>query len=177
MGRLPRERSLLNAAPLSAPHSLRLKVMKHLTGAAQGHVGVPIEECLTFLAALEAYPNWYPEVVTDVKVLESSDDGLPRRAETKLHLSYGPVARDLDLLLAVTVKRPGLVQLTHMPRVPSSGASFDATWRLEDVDGTHLELELDATMPVPRLVPLGGVGDAFAGGFLQAAVAELESGS
>jgi hypothetical protein len=151
--------------------------MKHLHGAAQGDVDVPIEECLTFLAALEAYPNWYPEVVTDVKVVESSDDGLPCRAETKLHLSYGPVARDLDLLLAVTVKRPGLVELKHIPRGPSSGASFDASWRLEDGHGTHLELELDATMPVPRLVPLGGVGDAFASGFLQAALAGLARGS
>jgi Polyketide cyclase / dehydrase and lipid transport len=151
--------------------------MKHLHGAAQGDVDVPMEECLAFLAALDAYPSWYPEVVTDVKVVESDDDGLPRRAETKLHLAYGPVARDLDLLLAVTVERPGLVRLTHVPRGPSSGASFDATWRLKDGDGTHLVLELDATMPVPRLVPLGGVGDAFAGGFLRAAGTQLESGS
>jgi hypothetical protein len=151
--------------------------MKHLHGVAQAAVGVPIEECLAFLAALEAYPSWYPDVVREVKVAESGDDGLPLRAETKLHLSYGPVSRDLDLLLAVRVRRPGLVQLTHVPRGPSSGASFDATWRLEDRAGTHLELELDATMPVPRLVPLDGVGDAFAGGFMQAAVGRLESGS
>jgi hypothetical protein len=32
-------------------------------------------------------------------------------------------------------------------------------------------------MPVPRLVPLGGVGDAFASGFLQAALAGLARGS
>jgi hypothetical protein len=138
---------------------------------------VPIDECLAFLAALEAYPSWYPDVVREVEVVESGDDGLPLRAETKLHLSYGPVSRDLDLLLAVRVRRPGLVQLTHVPRGPSSGASFDATWRLEDRAGTHLELELDATMPVPRLVPLGRVGDAFAAGFMQAAVGRLESGS
>ena len=64
-----------------------------------------------------------------------------------------------------------------MPRGESSGASFDATWRLEKRDGTQLELELDATMPVPGLVPLGGVGDAFADGFMEAAVRGLESGS
>jgi hypothetical protein len=150
--------------------------VKHLHGAAQAAVGVPIEECLTFLADLEAYPSWYPDVVRGVNVVESGDDGLPVRAETNLHLSYGPVSRDLDLLLAVQVRRPDLVQLTHVPRGPSSGASFDATWRLEDRAGTRLELQLDATMPVPRLVPLGGVGDAFAGGFMRAAVGRLESG-
>ncbi len=151
--------------------------MKHLHGAAQATVDVPIEECLVQLAALESYPSWYPDVVREVKVVEHGDDGLPLKAETTLHLSYGPVARDLDLLLAIQVRQPDLVQLTHVSRGPSSGASFDATWRLEDHDGTQLELELDAVMPVPRLVPLGGVGDAFAAGFMQAAVEKLESGS
>jgi hypothetical protein len=153
----------------------RVGGMKHLHGAAQSAVSVPIDACLTFLEALEDYPAWYSEVVREVKVLESGDDGLPVRAETKLHLSYGPVSRDLDLLLAVHVRRPDLVQLTHVPGEPSSGTSFDATWRLESHDGTRLALELDATMPVPRLVPLGGVGDEFAAGFMEAAVSELES--
>jgi len=151
--------------------------MKHLHGTAQAAIGVPIEECVAFLADLEAYPSWYPDVVREVEVVESGEDGLPLRAETKLHLSHGPVSKDIDLLLAVRVRRPGLVQLTHVPRGSPSRASFDATWRLEDHAGTHLELELDATMPLPRLVPLGGVGNAFAAGFMQAAVGRLESGS
>jgi hypothetical protein len=151
--------------------------MKHLHGAAQASVGVPIEDCLALLAALDAYPDWYADVVTEVEVVEHDDDGLPLRAETKLHLSYGPVSRDLDLLLAVRVHRPDLVQLTHVPRGHSSGTAFDATWRLEDRGETHLGLELDATMPVPALVPLAGVGDSFAAGFMQAAVDRLEAGS
>ena len=149
--------------------------MNHLHGEAQAAVDVPIEECLALLADLEAYPSWYPDVVKEVKVVELGDDGLPRRAETKLHLSYGPVSRDLDLLLAVHVRRPSLVQLKHVSRGPSSGASFDATWRLKDHAGTQLKLELDAVMPVPALVPLGRVGDAYAAGFMQAAAARLES--
>jgi len=149
--------------------------MKHLHGTARASVDVPIEDCLAFLAALEAYPSWYPDVVTDVEVIESGPDGLPARAETKLHLSYGPVSRDLDLLLAVHVSRPGLVKLEHVPRGASSGASFSATWHLEADAGTQLELELDATMPVPALVPLSGVGDSFANGFMQAAVTRLSS--
>src|SRR5271155_231533 len=100
--------------------------MKHLQGAAQAAVGVPIEDCLALLAALNAYPGWYPDVVREVKVVEHDDDGLPLRAETKLHLSYGPVSRDLDLLLAVRVRRPSLVELKQVPRGPSSGASFEA---------------------------------------------------
>jgi hypothetical protein len=151
--------------------------MKHLHGAAQSAVDVPVEDCLEFLAALDEYPGWYPDVVKEVQVVEHDPDGLPLKAETKLHLSYGPVSRDLDLLLAVRVRRPDLVQLTHVPRGRSSGTAFDATWRLEDHGQTHLDLDLDATMPVPRLVPLAGVGDAFAVGFMQAAVGRLESAS
>ncbi len=153
----------------------RLGAMKHLHGAARADVDVPIEQCLTLLAALEDYPGWYPAVVRAVEVIESGDDGLPLRAETKLHLAYGPVSRDIDLLLAVRVRSPGLVALKHVPRGPASGASFDATWRLEDRGGTHLEIELDANMPMPRLVPLRGVGDAFAAGFMRAAVERLTS--
>ena len=151
--------------------------MKHLHGTAAAGVDVSIEDCFALFAAVEAYPSWYPEVVREVEVVEQGDDGLPLRAATKLHLSHGPVSRDLDLLLAVRVSSPGLVQLTHVPRGPSSGASFDATWRLEEQTETRLHLELDATMPIPRLVPLGGVGDAFAAGFMQAAVGRLTSGS
>jgi hypothetical protein len=138
-------------------------------------VDVPIEACLAFLAALEDYPSWYPDVVKGVNVVELGDGGLPRKAEIKLHLAYGPVSRDLELLLAVRLKKPGLVELTHVSRGQASGASFDATWRLTGDDSTRLELELDATMPVPRLVPLGGVGDSFADGFMRAAVAGLQS--
>ncbi len=155
----------------------RLGGVKHLHGEAQGAVDAPIEECLGLLADLEAYPSWYPEVVNEVEVVEYGDDGLPLKAATKLHLSYGPASRDLELLLAVRVHRPGLVQLTHVRSGSSSGASFDATWRLEDHGGTHLKLELDAVMPVPRLVPLRRVGNTYATGFMQAAARRLESGS
>ena len=151
--------------------------MKHLNGTAQAGVVTPIEDCFSVLAALESYPDWYEEVVREVKVVEQGEDGHPLRAETKLHLSYGPISRDIDLLLAVQVSEPGLVHLAHVPRGPATGASFDVTWRLRDAEGTDLEVELDANMPVPRLVPVGGVGDSFAAGFMQAAVKRLQSGS
>jgi len=151
--------------------------MKRLHGEAQDAVRVPVGECFAFLAALEAYPSWYADVVRDVEVIEADGDGLPVRAETKLHLAYGPVSRDIDLLLGVDVEEPSLVQLRHIPRGPSSGASFDATWHLQDGAETQLALELDATMPIPRLVPLTGVGKAFADGFMKAAVAALSSAS
>ncbi len=151
--------------------------MKHLHGEARAAVRVPVGDCFAFLAALDAYPSWHADVVRDVQVVEADGDGIPLKAETKLHLAWGPVSRDIDLLLGVDVEEPSLVQLRHIPRGRSSGASFDATWRLEDGAETRLALELDATMPVPRLVPLTGVGNAFADGFMKAAVAGLGASS
>jgi hypothetical protein len=39
--------------------------------------------------------------------------------------------------------------------------------------GTIVEVELDANLDVPRLVPTAGVGDAIASSLVRAAVAEL----
>ena len=39
--------------------------------------------------------------------------------------------------------------------------------------GTEISLALDATLSVPRLVPLGGIGDSLADGFVSAAAREL----
>lgn len=147
--------------------------MKELKGAAAATVRAPIEECFALLAALDRYPDWYPEVVREVSVLERGEDGLPARAETKLHVSHGPIARDLSLLLAVGVEAPVTIRLTRVPHGASDPERFEVTWRLQERRETHVALELDAKLSVPRLVPLGGIGDAIADGFIQAAICVL----
>ena len=55
--------------------------------------------------------------------------------------------------------------------VERSGQRFDVSWRLSDGPrgGTRLELKLLATLNVPRLLPVGAIGDSLAGGFVRAA--------
>jgi hypothetical protein len=71
--------------------------------------------------------------------------------------------------MAVTVEPPGTVKLVKV----GGTAKFDVIWRLRDGENTRLALELDANLDVPRFLPLGGVGDSVAQGFISAASAEL----
>jgi len=143
--------------------------MKELRGAATALVPVPLGQCLALLEAVDGYPVWYPEVVRAVEVLQRDARGLPSRAQTKLHLSAGPVTKDLDLLMAVSVEPPATVKLAKV----GGTAKFDVIWRLSEGENTRIELELAASLDVPRFLPLGDVGNSVAHGFVSAASAEL----
>lgn len=148
--------------------------MKPLHGEASADVAAPMSECLALLAAVERYPSLYPEVVREVVVVERQPDGLVSRAEATLHVSHGPLVKDLHLLLAVRVGEPDTVVLTRVPHGAPDDERFEVRWRVEqERAGTRIHLSLDAELSVPRFVPLGGVGDTVAQGFVAAAVAAL----
>jgi Polyketide cyclase / dehydrase and lipid transport len=150
--------------------------MKVLHGAASASVSIAIERCLELLVAVERYPDWYPQVVRRVAVVETGADGLARHAEASLHVAHGPLVKDFELLLAVEVEPPGAVTLTRVVRAGAGAEErFEVRWRLREADGTVIALELEAELPVPRMLPVGGIGDAIAGGFVNAAVATLQS--
>lgn len=142
--------------------------MKELQGRATALVAAPLDECLALLAAVDRYPAWYPEVVQDVEVLERGPDGGPTRVRTKLHVARGAVVKDFDLVMAVAVQPPGSVDLT---RVGDHGSDqrFDVSWRLREEQRTRIDLDLRAALNVPRFLPLGGIGDSIAQGFVAAA--------
>ncbi len=157
--------------------------MKELRGTASAAVAASAQDCVQFLAAVDRYPSWYPEVVREVEVLERERGARPTRARTVLHVARGPLVKDIDLVLAIAVQERSEVKLTRVPEHPGDQERFAIVWRL-DRDGeteiaagigtgTKLALELDASLAVPRLVPLGGVGEAFAESFLAAAVRAL----
>src|SRR5579884_3657723 len=104
--------------------------MKELTGTATAAVAAPAEECLALLAAVERYPTWYPDVVRSVEVIERDASGQASRVRAKLHLSQGPLSKDFDLLMAVTVQPP-IVRLTRVPDDPKDEEQFDVTWHVE----------------------------------------------
>jgi ribosome-associated toxin RatA of RatAB toxin-antitoxin module len=143
--------------------------MKELRGSATALVPAPLERCLALVEAVDRYPDWYPEVVRSVQVLERDIDGVPSSARTELHVAVGPLTQDFDLLMAVTVEPPAAVKLVKV----GGSAKFNVIWRLEAGDRTRLSLELDASLDAPRFLPLGGVGDSVARGFVSAASAEL----
>jgi Polyketide cyclase / dehydrase and lipid transport len=147
--------------------------MKELRGATSVEVTAPVERCFTLLSALEEYPGWYPEVVRSVEVLERGRDGHAMLALAMLHASLGPIVRDFDLRLVVETERPTLVRVSRIPHDRADPERFEVTWRLREGAKTWIGLELEAKLSVPRLVPVGGLGDAFAGGFIAAAARRL----
>jgi ribosome-associated toxin RatA of RatAB toxin-antitoxin module len=149
--------------------------MKKLHGTATEVVAAPLDQCLALLEAVDRYPTWYPEVVRDVEVLDRDPSGQPTRARTKLHVSRGPLVKDFDLILAIVVEPPATVRLSRPTNEPCQ-QQFGVVWRLQEgEDGTRIELSLDADLRVPRFLPVGGIGNSMAKGFVAAARRALAS--
>jgi ribosome-associated toxin RatA of RatAB toxin-antitoxin module len=148
--------------------------MKELHGHAVGVAAAPLEQCAAFVADVDRYPGWYPEVVKEARVLARDPRGLPSRAHAMLHVARGPLVKDFNLTLEVTADLGGTIKLARIPHDSSDGERFEVVWSLRrERAHTNIELRIDASLNVPRLVPLGGVGDSLAEGFLAAATREL----
>ncbi len=146
--------------------------MKHLHGSAAEVARAPIEECFALLESVEQYPQWHPDTVRRVEVLERDGEGRAGRAAATLHVSRGPLSHDFELVMAIVALRPGSVTLTRVPNDPSDREEFEVRWRLEaQADATRIALEIDANLDVPRVLPLAGIGDATTSAFVAAAAA------
>jgi hypothetical protein len=150
--------------------------MKQLRGAADSEVAASPEQCFALLADVEGYPRWHSETVRQVEVIERGADGRASKVAATLHAQTGPLARDFHLMLAVALQPPRTVRLTRAPHEPTDPERFEVNWRVAAGQPTRIQLELEAVLELPRLVPLGPVGDSLASGFVAAAARELTSG-
>lgn len=149
--------------------------MKELTGTAFATSAASPEECMSLLEAIDRYPTWHPEVIKEAEVLERDGDGHPTRARTKIHVERGPLTRDFNLVMSVTVDPSGIVKLSRIPHEPTDKERFEVTWRVKAGTSSHIRLDLAANLDVPRFVPLGDVGDSMAQGMVSAATRALAS--
>jgi hypothetical protein len=147
--------------------------MKELKGSASAAVDAPTEKCMALLEAVDQYPEWHPDVVKEVEVLARNDAGHPTRVRTKLHLVYGPLVKDFNLVLSVASDGIRQVKLTRIRDRDSGPEEFEVTWVVENTGPSFIRLNLDASLDVPRFLPVGGVGDGMAEGFVAAAVKQL----
>jgi len=148
--------------------------VRELHGTASGAAAASEEECLALLSAIDAYPAWYPDGVREVEVLDRDSAGQATKVLTVLHVEVAGFNRDFRLTMDVEVGPGGRVALKKVKTDPSD-PPFDVTWKLGGRGETVIELELDTALPVPRLVPLGGVGDSIARSFVSAAVRALST--
>ena len=147
--------------------------MKDLHGEAARPVSASPQRSLDLLSDLEGYPRWYPDVVRRVDVLQR-DGELVKQARVTLHAAIGPINRDLELVLSVA-RTPDTVTLARVRNERSDRERFEVAWRARPTgaDQTRLELALDASLDLPRLLPTGGLADTLAAGFVEAAAREL----
>ena len=128
------------------------------------------------VAAVDRYPDWCPDIVRGVDVLDRGADGQPSRVRMTMHIARGAVVREFNLSLAIVVEPPGTVKLTRVTDHPTN-QEFNATWMLRPAGSTRVALELDAKLRVPWYVPARGIGDAIADGFVTAACRALAAPS
>ena len=150
--------------------------MKALAASTGASTTASIEDAFTLIAALEDYPSWYPSGVKEAQVLERDADGLPKKARATLHLAHGPLVRDFRLNLAVTSRRPTNFTLARIPHDSRDREELTVGWRLSGDDrSARIDVDLRANLSVPTFLPVGGVADSIARGFLDAAVRKLNS--
>jgi hypothetical protein len=142
--------------------------MRELHGTASDVVAASLQECVALLAAIDGYPDWYPEGVREVEVLKRNAAGRPTRALTVLHVEAAGFNRDFHLTMAVKVGPRGRVALNKV-KADSSDPPFDVVWEVSEDEGTLIKLDIETALPLPRLVPLGGVGNSIAKSFVSAA--------
>ena len=149
--------------------------MKELSGSAFAAVDATPGDAMTLLEAVDRYPEWHADVVQEVEVLARNDAGHPTRVRTKLHMARGPLVKDFNLVMSVASDGRRQVRLTKVLDAHSGPEQFEVTWLVEDTGPTLVRLDLSASLDVPRFLPVGGVGNGLAEGFVAAAVKQLDS--
>ena len=148
--------------------------MKEFQGSAEGRLTATPQEAISLLAAVDRYPDWYPTVIREVDVLQRGPDGHPTRARTKVHLAAGPLAHDFQFEVLVSVEDTRRVTLTRVADQGSEHNRLEVQW---DVSPGQLQVDLQAALDVPRFLPLGGIGNSVAQGFIEAATRALDGSS
>lgn len=146
--------------------------MRDFHGQATEVAAASQEQCFALLAAVDRYPEWCPDVVKAVQVLERGPDGQASRVRMRIRVVRGALVREFDLFLAVAVDPPGTVKLTRVTDHPTNQV-FNATWALQPAHSTRIELDLDAKLRVPQYIPADGVADTIAERFVTAACRAL----
>jgi hypothetical protein len=145
-------------------------------GEAAEVVAATLEDCFALLAAVDRYPDWCPDIVRGVAVLDRGPDGQPSRVRMRMRIARAALVREFDLFLVIVSEPPRIVKLTRVTDHPTN-QEFNASWLLRPSGSTRLALQLDAKLRVPLYVPAGGVGDAIAEGFVAAASRALAASS
>ena len=149
--------------------------MKELHGSAETEIAASQEQCFAVLADVEGYPRWHPDAIRSVEVIERDASGQPSRVATTLHAQIGPLARDFPVLMTVALKASSEVSLARVPHEPSDPERFEVNWKISTGPRSRVQLQYEALLEVPRLLPVGGLATPLAEGLVAAFERELSS--
>ena len=138
-------------------------------------MAAPLEQCFALLAAIDRYPEWCPDVVRYVEVLECDATGQPQRVRMMIHVARGALVKEFQLFLAIAVEAPRSVTLTRVTDHPTN-QEFTAAWLVRPDRVTRIALQLEAKLRVPALIPAAGIPDEIANAFVAAASRALRDG-
>jgi Polyketide cyclase / dehydrase and lipid transport len=137
-------------------------------------VDASLDESYRLLYDVAHYPDWYPDMVRSVEVVERDHYGHATKARTHLSVTAGALgSKQFDLLMEVEVEPLKLVRLARVPHHAGDGEAFAVTWHLTQDQKTQIKVTLDANLSIPRFLPVGGLGDTLAQGFVAAAAKAL----
>ncbi len=148
--------------------------MKQLYATAGATTSASLERCFELISAIGEYPRWYPSRIVAAEPLDHDADGLPTRARAILHFAHGPLVKQFPVNLSVITRRLHSVELRRLPEHPRDDEQLSVAWRL--LDGARvrrIEVELRARLAVPRFLPVGGMAESIAKGFVEAAIGAL----
>jgi hypothetical protein len=147
--------------------------MKELAATAAASTKAPLEHCFALVSAIDQYPSWYPATVTAAEVTERDGAGLPSRALVDLHVAHGVLVRDFHLDVSVQARPLESLTMSRIRRGSEDRERLSVAWALAGGQRTRVEVRMQASLSIPRFVPVGGVAESLADGFLAAALAAL----
>jgi ribosome-associated toxin RatA of RatAB toxin-antitoxin module len=149
--------------------------MRELTSSATAVAHQPIERCFTHLADIERYPDWYPQTVKRLTVVERDGEGRAQKVDAQLAVAAGPISKTFNVRMQLTTLRPSLVSLERVADDRGDHEALTIKWKLAAAgsDETEIQLEMTAYLDVPRFLPIGQITDEVAHGFVGAAVSSL----
>ena len=146
--------------------------MREFHAEAAEVVAAPLQDCFALLAAVDHYPEWCPDVIRAVEVLERGGGGQPNRVRMTIRVARAALVREFDLVLAIVVEPPRAVTLTRVTDHPTN-QELNAAWQLSPTNSTRVALQLEAKLRLPWYIRADGIADAIAEGFVTAACRAL----
>jgi ribosome-associated toxin RatA of RatAB toxin-antitoxin module len=145
--------------------------MRELSATATGVSTTPIERCYLHLLDVERYPEWYPDGVRSVEVLERGADGVPTRIDAVLAAVAGPLRKEFPVRLALE-QQPTRIALARIADERGDHELLTIAWQLRELGQAETEVivELGARLDVPIFLPIDPIAREVANGFLQAAL-------